>query len=161
MKARVWLEFELAYYDSAVRHFNHYTKRTPQKVIYDGRKVFVVLEYQTLHLKTSTLKAELCPWYRTLYYQNMFVISVVVSVYLKLVSYDNKQSQVNFTQVSLQQPKGKLCLFCDKVCGCMADLRSHIRMHKDNADDKDSHLVLSLMQQGLKKWTWLCSHQFF
>ena len=25
----MWLEYKLAYYDSAVHHFNHYTTRTP------------------------------------------------------------------------------------------------------------------------------------
>ena len=35
----VWLEFELAYYDSAVQHFNHYTTKTP----HPSRRTVVVI----------------------------------------------------------------------------------------------------------------------
>ena len=30
-----WLDFELAYYDSAIQHFNHYTTRTSQTCMHD------------------------------------------------------------------------------------------------------------------------------
>ena len=43
-KVRViaWLEFELGYYDSAVRRFNHYTTMTPLlEDLWEGRYVAV------------------------------------------------------------------------------------------------------------------------
>ena len=36
MNVIAWLEYELAYYDSAVHRFNHYTKRTPPQDLDKG-----------------------------------------------------------------------------------------------------------------------------
>ena len=56
----------------------------------------------------------------------------------------SKLSKTCFTKVFQQQPTENSCQFCDKVCGSIVDLRSHIKVHEKNVNGKDSSLICQI-----------------
>ena len=93
------------------------------------------IENQTFHLEKTHWKQNSIH----VIFQPELICKICSKAYLskaELASYirfhDSKQSQV-----PSQQLTGNLCHFYDKECGSAAGLKSHMRRHRVNGNDKD------------------------
>ena len=72
--------------------------------------------------------------------------------------HDSKLSQVQFTLILPQQPKGNLYLFSDTVSGSSTVLRNHIRVHWGNVNNKNNCLAFNICSSVCKSELDLRNH---
>ena len=108
---------------------------TWKKVIYRNLKAFEVHRIKHSSMKKRILEARLnlCLWHftsRTCFFN---ICSTVcwskATLASHMSSYDFKLTKIRFTKGFQQQLTGNSCQFCEKVGGCAAGLRSHMRVH--------------------------------
>ena len=126
-----------------------------EKVIYDGCKVFKGQRIEPSVLKRALQKQDLISVSNTFQLEyicdiNNWVCLSKAGLVCHKRHHDSKQSLAHFTLVLPQQLISNLSLFCDKVRGCTACLRSHMRVYSGNVYDKDSYLICNICDRACK-----------